>query len=130
MSEVDWSAIRMRARAAREFRVTVESACITLLTPTAHETEMAAMESDVPHKPKAAMVAFKRLMLERAIVGWAGVTLAHLLADGSDDPAPFEASAIPMLLDARPAWAKTMWDELLGRIEQRNQATQAAAKNS
>lgn len=128
MSEVDWADIRRKARASREFTAEAGHASFTLRTPTAFEAEVAAAESQGSNSSHTLALA-KRLLLQRAIVGWSGVQFADVLPDGVPEPAPWDAGAVDLLLDAQPTWAGQLWDALMHRMEEQAQRLEASAKN-
>jgi hypothetical protein len=139
---MDLAEIARRQRAAREV-LHEEGGCrFTLRLPTAHESRCALL-AVVPALPAAAgkarieiggedLARLNRLLLERALVGWEGVHLRHLLPDlaaDEDQPWPWSEAAVPLLLDAQPAWEKALRDRMGDAAERRGAALEADAKN-
>jgi len=128
MTGVDWADIRRKARASREFSTQAGHGSFTLRTPTAFEAELAAAESQGSNSSHT-LARAKRLLLQRAIVGWSGVLLCDLLPGLEAEPAPWDADAAELLLDAQPAWAGLLWDALMQRMERQAQRLEDGAKN-
>lgn len=126
--------IRRQALAAREFPVVIEHATrvitCTLRIPTRHETRVALQRAG-PADDAARLLVAERLLLEGALVAWSGVRVCDVLAehDPADLQMPFDRGAVPLLLDAQPAWASALGLQLVDRMAQRNAAQDTATKN-
>lgn len=139
---MDFEDITRAALAARSFSHALdgERIAVSLLLPTPHEAEVAAVRHRLGPDGRpdgAAAVRTVRQLLEQAIVGWQGVTVRDLLpADAPAEPdqagqaVPWAPALVPLLLDAQPAWQMELHRHLFERIEQRNAARDTAAKNS
>ena len=144
---MDLAEIARRQQAAREFTHAVDGAQFTLRTLTAHERRCvlmslvalpAAGEAQPPRELGGEeLEKLTRRITERSIVGWQGVTLAHLLPDLQADaaeasgaePVPWSAAAVPLLLDQQPEWEKSLRAALAERSTPREEAIEADAKN-
>lgn len=129
--------LQRRALAARQFDVIVDQGvdgigpiAFTLRVPTRHEASLAYMEGASGSKA-ASDVRFERALLVRAVIGWSGVQVRHVLPESpqaADDIEP-DPAAIVLVLDAQPAWEDTLMPELLSRLNERQVAQDTAAKN-
>jgi hypothetical protein len=132
MSAADWSDIRRRAAAAREFTAQIEHVTFQLRTPTSFEAELAAAESQGVNSSHT-LARAKRLLVQRAVVGWSGLLMRDVLTvpDGwsETEALQYDEHAVDLLLDAQPAWAGTLWDALMARMEQQTRRLEDAAKN-
>jgi hypothetical protein len=72
-----------------------------------------------------------RAVLEAAVIGWQGLRVLHVLPDDADGQVPlaWEAGAVGVVLDSRPADAKALADVMSDRMAERAEALEAAAKN-
>ncbi len=125
MSDIE--RIKARALAARQFSVACGSRNSVLQLPTPHELEVAAAKRS---EGDLGMVEFFRAQLERAMVGWAGVTEAAF-TDNADDHAVvgFCPELVPWLLDAQPADADQLRAALIDALAKRRERIEAASKN-
>lgn len=140
---MDLAEIARRQQAAREFTHAVDGAQFTLRALTAHERRCvlmslvalpAAGEEQPPRELGGEeLEKLTRRITERSIVGWQGVTLAHLLPETANDagaePVPWSAAAVPLLLDQQPKWEKSLRAALAARSTPRDEAIEADAKN-
>ena len=138
---MDLAEIARRQQAAREFTHAVGDCSFTLRLATAHERRCAIMAlvplpaADEEPRPLAAeeLEKLTRTLIERAVVGWQGVTLGHLLpevdAAAAADPVPWSAAAVPLLLDAQPQWERDLREAYAARNAPRQGAEEADAKN-
>jgi hypothetical protein len=131
---MDLEDLQRAARAAREFTHTEAHVTFTLLVPTPHEAEVAAMRNSfvaVGRPDHASLVRTQRALVEQAVTGWQGLTVGDVLAESPQaaDSLPFEPGATGLVLDAQPGWALALWEQLLQRIEARNALRSTAAKN-
>ena len=128
---MDFADIKRRAIAAREFPVAAGGFTFTLRLPTQHEIDIEATrarmhEGDID---PAQLTIIRRRLLERAVVGWDGVTWGHL-ADGSGgEPAEISADAVALLLDSDTDLAETLDAAFVARLAERNNKRAEAAKN-
>jgi len=126
---IDVTAIKERARAARSVSVLSGPRVYTLLLPTAHEMEIAVASRG---EGEAGVVAFLRAQVERALIGWEGVTLADFdpaAGDAGAERVPFAAELVSDLLDALPEDAVLLRDQLVARLAERRARVESAAKN-
>ena len=126
---MDIAAIKERARAARSISVLSGPRAYTLLLPTAHEMEIAVASRG---EGEAGVVTFLRAQVERALIGWEGVTLSDFdpaAGDAGAQRVPFAAELVPELLDALPEDAALLRDQLVARLAERRARVEAAAKN-
>lgn len=128
---IDIADLQRKSQAAREFTVSIGAASYTLRLPTRHETEMeilrsrgAGVDGDL-----AQPIALTRKLLERAVVGWSGVTLGQLAPAAGPDPADYQPEAVALLLDQDTATAEHLLSEFVKRAGERNARTGAAEKN-
>ena len=128
---MDLDDIKRLARAQRQIEHTVAlGVTLQLLVPTSHEVQLAAAASNVEGRERESMEMFGRLMTQRCIVGWSGVTARHLLADASEDSAvPWHTDAVGLLLDANPAWEVQTRAVLMDGMERRRAQLEAARGN-
>lgn len=128
---MDFADIKRRAIAAREFSVAAGAFAFTLRLPTQHEIDIEATRArmhDGDIDP-AQMTIIRRRLLERAVVGWAGVTWGHLAEGSGADAADFSMEAVSLLLDADPTLAETLDAAFVARLAERNSKRAEAAKN-
>lgn len=127
------SELRRHALAARQFVVEVgEGVSVTLTDLTRLQMQLALLEAAGQTRAldASAKLRYRRLELQRAVVGWAGVRDRHIAPDAlTDDPVPFDADLVELLLDARPAWEDALGAALAERSEKRAAALDTAAKN-
>jgi hypothetical protein len=126
---MDIAAIKERARVARSISVLSGPRAYTLLLPTAHEMEIAVASRG---EGEAGVVTFLRAQVERALIGWEGVTLADFdpaAGDSGAERVPFAAELVPELLDTLPEDAALLRDQLVARLAERRARVEAAAKN-
>lgn len=119
--------IRRQSVAAREFEWTCGHASFWLRVPTRYEIAIAARRAegeDVAH-----LLVLERALLEKSIVRWNGVKLRDILPDGDESAVEFDASLVPLLLDAQGDWWRDLAVALFDRMAQRKEAQDTAAKN-
>jgi len=133
---MDLYTLQQRALAARELVHTVGGITYTLRVPTRHEVLLAAQRSGAMQAggDRAALLVTQRAVLEAAVIGWTGARVCHVLppdqaAGEADAPLPWEAGAVPLLLDARPDDAQALADVINQRMAARAAAVEADAKN-
>lgn len=131
---MDLEALRAASLAAREFTHDVGDCSYRLRVPTRHDVLLTSCRLQAPlaGADAAAVMLLQRGLLEAAIVGWQGVRVRHLLpghAEG-DAPLPWEAGAVPELLDARPDHEQALSDALSAAMAARRAAIEADAKTS
>jgi hypothetical protein len=127
--------IRRKALAAREVSEEVEpGVAITLRLPTRQEVAVAAARAGV-HRggpdAEAGLVLMQRELLQAAVVGWGqGVKLSHLLPKEANDPLPWDADLVPLLLDAQPDWETKLRERFVTERLARQARMEDAEKNS
>lgn len=131
---MDLAELKRLSLAARESTHTVGGRSFTLRVPTRHETTVAVrLNSAASGGDEAALyVIARRALLDAAVVGWAGVLVSDLLPAGAPEAEsayPHEPGAVPILLDAQPAWAAELSDKLVELLAARNTLQDSAAKN-
>lgn len=133
---MDLQTLQQRALAARELSHTISDITYRLRVPTRHEVLLAAQRSGAMQAggDRAALLVTQRAVLEAAVIGWDGARVRHVLpadqAQGeADTPLPWEAGAVPLLLDAQPEAAQALADLINQRMAQRAAAVEADAKN-
>lgn len=138
---MDLAEIARRQRAAREFTHDVGGASgarFTLRTLTAHERRCELMRlielpsSDGPARELTGeqIERLTRRIVERSIVGWESVTIAHLLPDEvATDVVPWSEQAVPLLLDAQPDWERELRSAIAEHGTARAAAEESDAKN-
>jgi hypothetical protein len=133
---MDFADIQAAVLAARTYTHTLDEAAgisVQLCLPTEDESLIASCDVGLgsTRSGPAAMLLLSRRLLERAVRGWTGLRLAHLVPDHeqAQQPLAWSAEVVPLLLDAQPQWAQALRDELVQRINARRAATQAEAKN-
>ena len=131
---MDLSDIKRAAEAAREFDHIVGSITFKLRLPTPFQSECAAAGQGFAGKRSAAeaVVRAQRALTELAVVGWSGAFVRDVLGAGhkyGDDEFAYEPDAVATLLDERRDIAEALWLPLLERMEARNKAQEATAKN-
>jgi hypothetical protein len=131
---MDLDDIKRRAAAARDRSCEVAPGVnITLRVPTQHQVNLCAAKAGVHAQaadPGAALLAMQRALLETSVVAWdQGVKLSHILQDQPAEVLPFQADAVPLLLDAQPEWAHTLGARLNAELTARQALRDTAAKN-
>lgn len=126
---MDLDDIRRQALAAREFQRVIEHATFTLRIPTRHETTLAIRRAG-PLEDEARLLVAERLLLEGAIVRWSGVRVRDVLPghELAEDLA-YDRSAVGLLLDAQPDWARELGLAMVDHMAARNAAQDTAEKN-
>ncbi len=135
----EFDALKARALKAREFTHTIGEHGFTLRMPTEHEV------TQVLHRHRLLAGGFD-LTVEKLsryhllcshLIGWTGVRERDLLplsARGAAEealaaPLPWSADAVPLYLDANPATARKLGEELMRRTSERDTALEAEAGN-
>lgn len=130
---MDLHDIQRHALAQRELSEEVAPGVhITLRVPTRHEITVAGLRAGVHRGDDgAALAVMQRALLEAAVVAWTQtVRVSHLLPGAEDDGAvPYSAGAVPLLLDAQPAWAERLAARLTQGIADRDRQRDSAAGN-
>jgi hypothetical protein len=132
---IDLAQLKARAEAARRFDHAVGPASFSLVVPTRQELTVYAAQAraEVPGLAGADVASLMALaahpMLCKAVRGWSGLLERHLLADGSEEPVPFDPGVMPLVIDAQPEWAAELVQEIYRRIGERKARIEAAAKN-
>jgi nucleotide-binding universal stress UspA family protein len=132
---MDLADLKRQATAAREFSVSVGTPPrhITLRTPTEHELTLAARRAGMHSATDdvAASLVLERALVCACLVAWSGVTVGDVLPDSDQaaQPLDFEAGAVPLLLDAKHAWAQELWAALVERLADRRVKKDTAEKN-
>jgi hypothetical protein len=130
---MDLHDIQRHALAQREVSEEVEPGIfVTLRIPTRHEITVAGLRAGVHRGYDAASLSvMQRTLLEQAVVAWTQtVRLSHLLAaPDADEAVPYTPGAVPLLLDAQPAWAERLALRLTQGIADRDRSKDSAAGN-
>jgi hypothetical protein len=127
----DIADLRRKALAARELTVEVGQARFTLRLPTQHEVELESLRTRV-HEPDSSAARnslLTRRLLQRAVVGWSGVTTAQLAPDAGHEPADHAPELVELLLDHDLDTAQRLLDAFIEAFNRRREAREAAAKN-
>lgn len=131
---MDLADIKRQAEAAREFEHPFGAFTFQLRLPTPFEAECAAAGQGFTRRATGdVVVRAQRALTEVAIIGWRGLTVRDILGEHKhgDDEFAYEPDAVPLLLDERSDIAQELWlKALLPKLEARNQAKEATAKNS
>lgn len=127
----DLEYIARKALAARQFEHQIGAVTFRLQLLTKLEASICyAQAAHAGRADGSTWVRYERAVALAAIVGWSGVTAHHVLVSAQpDDPLPWEAAAVPLLLDAQPEWEAELLQVLMQRVAQRQAAEDAAAKN-
>ena len=125
---MDNEEIRRRALAARECEHAVDGKTFRLRLPTPTDVQIEMLRAG---DDRAAPLVMQRAVLERAVIGWFGVTVNDLIAgEGVDnDAADFAPMLVPLLFDSRPDICQELAAFLIGRASERNARLEAARKN-
>lgn len=129
---IDADEIRARALKSREVTVDVEGRSFMLRVPTMYEVILAqrsAQRLSASLGESAIELVLQRLLTESSVIGWDGVKLGDVLEAEGDEPLPFAANLIDLLLDAQPRWGAELGAELYERIVTRSAAAAEDAKN-
>jgi len=130
---MDIADIQRRAAAAREFEHAVGERRFRLRIPTAHEAqvEMLRAGGGNPSSEMVALAVMHRALVERAVIGWSGVTTADLLPEESaaTETVEYAPVLVPLLLDAQPTLALDLAEVLVQRTAARTARIEAARKN-
>lgn len=125
--------LQRRAAAAREFEHAIGERRFRLRIPTSHEVQVEVLRAGGgnPAAEQVALAIMQRAIIERAIVGWSGVTTADILPEESAAVETVEHAPVlvALLLDAQPAIAAELTDVLVKRAAERNARIEAARKN-
>ena len=132
---MDAADLRRPALAARQFSVQVsDGVSLTLVDLTRLQMRLALLEAigagQAQRMDSAAQLRYRRLELLRAVAGWSGVRDRHIAPQApADEPVPFDADLVELLLDAQPEWEDTLSAALGQRAHARAEALDTAAKN-
>lgn len=124
--------LKRKVQAAREFHVDVDGGVqFVLRLPTEHERLLAL---DRAHTDGLLHRTVLRTLLEKAVVGWVGIRVEHLLPD-TDEPGPLDfdvqlaVDLVPMVLDADPRWTDVLTSAFLDEFKKRQKPIEEATKN-
>lgn len=134
---MDLADLKRLATAAREFSVAVGPDAaqrhITLRIPTEYELTLAARRAGMHQATDdvTATIMLERTLLCDCVVAWSGVVIGDVLptSDQAAQPLVHEHGAVPLVLDAQPAWATSLWVALVERMAKRKELKDTAAKN-
>jgi hypothetical protein len=130
---MDVADIQRRAAAAREFEQAVGERSFRLRIPTQHETQVEILRAGGGEErtQHVALALMQRAVIERAIIGWRGVTTGDLLPDESVEyeTVDYVPVLVPLLLDAQPEIGRALTEALVSRVAERNAKIEAARKN-
>lgn len=128
---MDLAQLKAAAAAAREFTVALAGAdgglpkSMALRLITAHEAEQLALGG----ASALSNVQLLRATLEHSVIGWQGVLASDVVPGQPDEPLPFSAEALRLLLDERPDWERLALSALLAKADERNARLGLARKN-
>lgn len=125
----DINDLRRKAQAAREFVLPVGVRSFTLRLPTQHELKVEALRSTASGIDPAQSTVLVRSLLEKAVIGWSGVTCEDLAPHGGPDLADLVPGAVALLLDSQPEIAAGLMDAFVDRMNERGTVKDEAAKN-
>jgi hypothetical protein len=124
----DLTTLAAQIEASRRFTHSVGARTFALLQPTEHAIRTAQEDTvgaqGVIHHTRSA-----RALLNAALVGWEGVTLADIDPSLGADALPFSTAAVPLLLDNNQDIADELGVAILRRNRERALARDNAAKN-
>lgn len=128
---MDLAELKARALRAREFTHAVGECTFTLRTPTRLELRQVMHERGLDPAGASPLLPalLQRYLLERFLVGWMGPRESHIVADAGTAPLAWEPGAVPLLLDAQPAWADELGTVLLASVQRRAEQIEADAGN-
>ena len=134
---MDLHTLQAAALAAREIEHPISlpagDVLIRLRLPTGQDVKLAAWRTGIGRTDgdKAALLVLQRGLIEQALIGWQGVRVGHILPGHVEAtaPLPWDAGAVPLLLDAQPEAEQALFDLLNHRLAARNAAVEADAKN-
>lgn len=129
---MDFADIKRCAEAAREFQAEVGGLQFTLRLPTQHEVEVEASrvrlhEGDAD---PAMLLRLRRLLVQRAVVAWSGVTAEHLAPGCGAEAVDISPAAVGLLLDARSDVTDLLYARFVQERAARLEKQDAAEKNS
>lgn len=130
---MDWADVARRANAARELSHAIDGRSFRLRLPTQEQVRILVLQHGTPGTASDAELAewlrFGRELLEAALVGWDGVTLADILEGADADPVEWDAAGVPLLLDAQPDWSTELQRVVNEAMVARRERIEAARKN-
>lgn len=124
--------IRQAVLAARTVKVECGERIYTLRMPTRFDVLSAAERAGFGSEVEAgSSMTFMRVLSERAIVGWVGVTVGDLLPDAEETSVPvdFDAQLVADLLDALPQDLNAVSSAVADWLYARREKDAALAKN-
>ena len=128
---MDFADIKRKALAAREFTAEVGVKSFTVRLPTPHElaveVERARLRGGT--LDPAQFIVVWRVLLERGVVGWSGVTCEDLAPGAGPEPADVSAEAVALLLDADADLQGKLYEQFVTRLVERNTKRAEAEKN-
>jgi hypothetical protein len=127
----DVEALQRQDLAAREFPVPVGARTYTVRMPTEREFAL-ALKRCRRDQPRAALLEeYARELLLIAVVGWEGLKAGDLVKGlpKPDEPVSFSRAAVGFVLDKLPEDALAIGEAFNKRMEEREQAIEAAEKN-
>lgn len=125
----DINDLRRKAQAAREFIAQFDELSFTLRLPTQHELKVEALRSTASGMDPAQSTVLVRALLEKAVIGWSGVTCEHLAPHGGPELAELVPGAVALLLDSQPEVAAGLMDAFVDHMNERATRKDEAAKN-
>jgi len=125
---MDLDSLAARLAAARQMEAKVDGATFKLEVPSEHAWRVTYEE----HRNTAGDLLYaraSRAILDKALIGWDGVTAKHLLPDAPEEAIAFSPAARSMLLDARTDIADELKIALIDKANSAREAREAARKN-
>lgn len=129
---MDAAALKRAALAARTFTVEHNGRAFEVRLPSRHEVQLAMLRAGVKGKgDTAGLMTVGRDLVERAVVGWARVTVGDILPEVEDTspPAEFDRGLVALLLDEQDDIAQALLAALNDRLAARNARIEALEKN-
>jgi hypothetical protein len=125
---MDAAALAAAARKALEFEHSIGECTFRLLTPSRTQVRECAYRHKLNlSDDNGAVLAL--LQRYTHLLGWTGVRNLHVLPDAGTDPLPWSRETLPLVLDAKPAWADALGAKLLARMGQRDADIEEQAGN-
>lgn len=120
--------LKEKSEAARTFTVSYKENSYTMRLPTRHETR--ATVAQATEQYGGANFVWARMLLEKALIGWTGITAGDVVPDAGGEPLLWDVDAVVLLLDERPDIEDHLSNALMDRVKERNAKLEALTKNS
>ncbi len=125
-TEIDLADLRMRAQRVREFTHQEGDVTFQLRHPNRFESER------LWSRHRDDVVGGMRELVAVSLLGWDGVLVRDALPESKhgDDPLPFSAEAVELVLDERTDWIQAIGQAIALRMSARRESVEADRKNS